>query len=212
MVDEFSSFARMPQLSLKNENLSEICRQAILLERNRQPDIQYDAVLSDQDVTLYCDHRQVSRALTNLLKNAAESITSRRKGEGRAGEEGGVEVKTGGKIRIVIRDERNENKDGAKNAVTVIIEDNGRGLPRDHREDLTEPYVTTRTKGTGLGLAIVKKIMEDHNGHLLLEDGPDGGAAVSLVFPPMEENADKGGEGGEEDPMKVATSLLARGP
>ena len=214
MVDEFSSFARMPQLSLKNENLSEICRQAILLERNRQPDIQYDAVLSDQDVTLYCDHRQVSRALTNLLKNAAESITSRRNGEGTAGEDEGVEVKTRGKIRIVIRDERNENKDGAKNAVTVIIEDNGRGLPRDHREDLTEPYVTTRTKGTGLGLAIVKKIMEDHNGHLLLEDGPDGGAAVSLVSLPIEETADKnaGGEDGEEDPIKVATSLLAREP
>ncbi len=56
--------------------------------------------------------------------------------------------------------------------------------------------------------------MEDHNGHLLLEDGPDGGASVSLVFPPMEETTEKdtGGEGGEEDPMKVATSLLARGP
>ena len=183
MADEFSSFARMPQLSLKNENLSEICRQAISLERNRQPDIEYDAVLQDQDVTLYCDHRQVSRALTNLLKNAAEAITARQEGEGADSDQG--------KIGIVIRDERNENKDGEKNAVTVIIEDNGRGLPKGQRENLTEPYVTTRTKGTGLGLAIVKKIMEDHNGHLLLEDGPDGGAVVSLVFLPMEETAAK---------------------
>ena len=75
MVDEFSSFARMPQLSLSDENLSEICRQAISLEHNRHPDIDYDVNLPDQDIRLYCDHRQVSRALTNLLKNAAEAVT-----------------------------------------------------------------------------------------------------------------------------------------
>jgi two-component system nitrogen regulation sensor histidine kinase NtrY len=66
--------------------------------------------------------------------------------------------------------------------VFVDIEDNGRGLPRENRDRLTEPYVTTRAKGTGLGLAIVKKIMEDHNGDLFLEDRDGGGARVSLVF------------------------------
>ena len=67
-----------------------------------------------------------------------------------------------------------------------------------------------RTKGTGLGLAIVKKIMEDHNGHLLLEDRDGGGARVSLVFYPMEQPAGTGPDGEEEDrdPMKVATSLM----
>jgi len=209
MVDEFSSFARMPQLSLKDENLSEICRQAISLERNRHPDIEYDADLPDEDITLYCDHRQVSRALTNLLKNAAESITGHRGNSAHA--------RAKGKIRISISDDRDQAKGGKgkgrPEAVTIIIEDNGLGLPKEHRENLTEPYVTTRTKGTGLGLAIVKKIMEDHNGHLLLEDGKKGGAVVSLVFPPMEKAADNNadGEGGEEDPMKVATGLLARG-
>ena len=52
----------------------------------------------------------------------------------------------------------------------MIVEDNGKGLPQQGRERLTEPYVTTRAKGTGLGLAIVKKIMEDHGGELVLED------------------------------------------
>ena len=66
--------------------------------------------------------------------------------------------------------------------VYVDIEDNGRGLPEENRDRLTEPYVTTRAKGTGLGLAIVKKIMEDHNGDLLIEDRDGGGARVSLVF------------------------------
>ena len=67
--------------------------------------------------------------------------------------------------------------------VAVAVDDNGRGLPAQQRERLTEPYVTTRTKGTGLGLAIVKKIMEDHHGNLLLDDRPGGGASVRLVFP-----------------------------
>ena len=64
----------------------------------------------------------------------------------------------------------------------MIVEDNGKGLPYQGRERLTEPYVTTRAKGTGLGLAIVKKIMEDHRGELVLEDGEPEGARVRLVF------------------------------
>jgi K+-sensing histidine kinase KdpD len=50
---------------------------------------------------------------------------------------------------------------------SIVVEDNGRGLPKEGRERLTEPYMTTRSKGTGLGLAIVKKIMEDHGGFLV---------------------------------------------
>ena len=64
----------------------------------------------------------------------------------------------------------------------VTVEDNGKGLPKRGRERLTEPYVTTHSKGTGLGLAIVKKIMEDHQGELLLEDAEAGGARVKLIF------------------------------
>jgi two-component system nitrogen regulation sensor histidine kinase NtrY len=67
--------------------------------------------------------------------------------------------------------------------VTLSVEDNGKGLPVEERNTLTEPYVTTRKKGTGLGLAIVKKIMEDHNGSLVLEDGHGGGAVVKLIWP-----------------------------
>ena len=64
----------------------------------------------------------------------------------------------------------------------IVVEDNGKGLPVEGRERLTEPYMTTRSKGTGLGLAIVKKIMEDHGGRLTLEDREGGGARISLVF------------------------------
>src|SRR5207302_11492664 len=70
----------------------------------------------------------------------------------------------------------------AEGQVAVVVEDNGKGLPQQDRQRLTEPYVTTRSKGTGLGLAIVKKIMEDHQGELVLEDRESGGARAKLVF------------------------------
>jgi len=65
----------------------------------------------------------------------------------------------------------------------VAVGDNGKGLPKENRDRLTEPYVTTRAKGTGLGLAIVKKIMEDHGGAVILADREGGGAVVTLQFP-----------------------------
>ncbi len=167
MVDEFSSFARMPQPSLKPENLSEICRQAMFLERARHPGIEYTLDLPPTDVPLFCDVRQISRAIVNVLKNGAEAAEA---AEGSAQRKGWVRLKlTPG--------------DAARGLATVVtIEDNGIGLPAEYRDRLTEPYVTTRTKGTGLGLAIVKKVMEDHNGEIVLDDREGGGARVSLMF------------------------------
>ena len=169
MVDEFSTFARMPQPSLKPENLSEICRQAIFLERARHPTIDYILELPPADVPLFCDVRQVSRAIVNVLKNGAEAVEAAR-------EKNGEEYK--GWVRLKLTP-----GDPARGLATVVaVEDNGIGLPADQRDRLTEPYVTTRTKGTGLGLAIVRKIMEDHNGEILLDDREGGGARISLVF------------------------------
>ena len=66
----------------------------------------------------------------------------------------------------------------------IDVVDNGIGFPRDNRQRLLEPYVTTRAEGTGLGLPIVAKILEDHGGGIDLLDGPDGrGARVALYFP-----------------------------
>ena len=114
-----------------------------------------------------CDSRQVSQALINILKNAAEAVESRN---------GSNAVLSPGWIGVTVRG----NIDDVQRLVYVEVEDNGRGLPQENRDRLTEPYVTTRTKGTGLGLAIVK-IMEDHNGDLSIEDRDGGGARVSLI-------------------------------
>src|SRR5690606_40312778 len=86
----------------------------------------------------------------------------------------------GGAIRI-----RARRLDGQ---ICVDVIDNGKGLPRENRQRLLEPYMTTREKGTGLGLAIVKKIVEDHGGRLELHDAPKSffggqGALIRMVFP-----------------------------
>jgi two-component system nitrogen regulation sensor histidine kinase NtrY len=168
MVDEFSSFARMPAPVFRPVNLGELVRQAAFLQRTATPDIEVAVDLPAVPLRLACDGRLVSQAIVNLLKNAAESIQGR---------EGDV-VPPG---RIVLRGQAREA------TIVLAVEDNGRGLPHEGRERLTEPYVTTRAKGTGLGLAIVRKIMEDHKGELVLEDRVGGGARVSLVFTDSEQ-------------------------
>jgi two-component system nitrogen regulation sensor histidine kinase NtrY len=167
MVDEFSSFARMPRPTLHQEDAKELCQQALFLQRSGNADIRYRANLPDRAVPLYCDRRQVAQVLTNILKNAGEAI------EGREGA-GGAALPPGEIVLSLVDDGK---------TVRIVVEDNGKGLPQDGRERLTEPYMTTRSKGTGLGLAIVKKIMEDHGGWLALDDREGGGARISLVFP-----------------------------
>jgi two-component system nitrogen regulation sensor histidine kinase NtrY len=169
MVDEFSSFARMPAPSIKDENLVEIVRQAVFLQRAAAPEIRFDTDIPAA-MRLACDARLVSQALVNLLKNAVESIQGRE------------DAVPPGVIAVRLAD--------AGGQVLLSVEDNGRGLPKEGRERLTEPYVTTRIKGTGLGLAIVKKIMEDHGGELILEDRDGGGARVVLLFHRGEQRAD----------------------
>jgi two-component system nitrogen regulation sensor histidine kinase NtrY len=166
MVDEFSSFARMPRPTVKPEDAKQLCQQALFLQRQGNPDVRYVSTLPDRPVPLICDRRQVSQVLTNILKNSAEAIEGREAAPG--------QVLPPGEITLTLRD------DDA--TVRIIVDDNGKGLPKEGRERLTEPYMTTRSKGTGLGLAIVKKIMEDHGGYLSLDDREGGGARISLVF------------------------------
>lgn len=167
MVDEFSSFARMPAPQMKPEDLVDICRQALFLQKTGYPDVAFTTELPEGKVPLVCDGRLLGQALTNLLKNAVEAIQGRE----------GADLPSG-QIHLKLS--------AGPQAVVVEITDNGKGLPDENRDRLTEPYVTTRTKGTGLGLAIVKKIMEDHGGDLSLEDAPGGGARIGLTFHPTE--------------------------
>lgn len=207
MVDEFSSFARMPQPVMNRENVSEICRQTLFLERNRFPDIVFDLTSPPKDVYLRCDSRQVGRALANLLKNAAESVAERKAEKD--------QTLPKGRIQLGLLEENTD--DGRR--VVITVDDNGRGLPKENRERLTEPYVTSREKGTGLGLAIVKKIMEEHGGELGLLDSQWGGASVSLIFPLAVQSPDSDQSSASPvdpatasaNPTPMTTRILAHG-
>jgi two-component system, NtrC family, nitrogen regulation sensor histidine kinase NtrY len=165
MVDEFSAFARMPAPVLKPESLVEIVRQAVFLQRTAHPEIRFSTAFPRHPPIVSCDARVVGQAVINIVKNAIESIEARMVEDPQS---------VPGHIRVTVAD--------AAGRAEVIVEDNGTGLPRQGRDRLTDPYVTTRAKGSGLGLAIVKKIMEDHQGELLLEDGEPSGARVRMVF------------------------------
>lgn len=168
MVDEFSSFARMPKAVPEMNGLNDVVKDATVLQRVSSSDLDIRVQLPESEIAFPFDRRLVTQAVTNLVKNAREAIEGR--GAGKGLPRGEILVQT-----TIEHD-----------CPLVRVTDNGVGLPKENRQRLTEPYMTTREKGTGLGLAIVKRIMEEHGGRLTLEDAPGGqGARVSLIFQPL---------------------------
>jgi len=168
MVDEFSRFARMPKPVMTSEDVADTARQVVFLQRVGSPDIDIEIETEHEKMPAKFDRRLISQGLTNIVKNATEAI-------------GAVPPDELGKgrIRVSVR------REGSDIVIDVI--DNGTGLPKENRNRLLEPYVTTREKGTGLGLAIVGRILEEHGGQMELFDAPEvatggRGAWVRLRF------------------------------
>ncbi len=166
IVDEFSAFARMPKPSFHEEDLTDIVRQAMLMQDVAHHDIVFEYSGPEGPAKLMCDRRQIAQALTNILKNAGEAIE--RKMEIEADDSD---------YRGKVETELNVSGD----LVLLSVKDNGIGLPKE-RERIVEPYMTTREQGTGLGLAIVKKIVEEHFGEISFADNAGGGTIVTLSF------------------------------
>ena len=166
MVDEFSSFARMPKPVFREENFFDLVRQAIFLQEVAHPSIRFATEGAHEGSELFCDRRQIGQAVTNILKNAVEAIEARQQDD--QGYQGVVTA-------TVSRQEP---------YLVLTLDDNGIGLPAD-RDRIVEPYMTTREKGTGLGLAIVKKIVEEHYGELGFESNEQGGTRVIIKMDTM---------------------------
>ena len=172
MVNEFSSFARMPEPVMKKNNLTRHLLDLVIMQREAHPDIEIEIKKTfEGDAHILCDMQQIRQVFTNIIQNAIDSIQS-----------SGPEK---GKLLVLIA-----QKPGK---LYLVFSDNGAGLPQNEQiERLTEPYVTHKEKGTGLGLAIVKKIMDDHDGDLIIgaeseakafkEWQHSGGATIALVF------------------------------
>ena len=174
LVDEFSSFARMPKAELADIDLREPVRDAVTLHQMASTGVEVALDTPKERFEISADRGLLGQAMTNLVKNAIESVQSfAESAEKPAGYKGRVEVRV--------------RRDGASAIIEVI--DNGLGLPKQGRARLLEPYVTTKGhKGTGLGLAIVQKIVEQHGGNLSLEDAPMApgrtrGALLRITLP-----------------------------
>lgn len=179
MVDEFSSFARLPKPVFRGEDPVDLARQALFLQEVSRPDINFGFSSSGDVGIIACDRHQFGQAMTNVLKNAVEAIEARQKA-GDAAYRGSIML----------------SLTGSPEDVVVTVADNGIGLPQD-RDRIVEPYVTTREKGTGLGLAIVKKIVEEHGGDMTFAPGDSEGTVVSMRFARDPLSGERGSEAAE---------------
>ncbi len=159
LIDEFSSFARMPEPEIKLDNLSKCLNESYLLFSNSHKNIKFNINKEKQDIYFQFDKFQLSQCFNNLIKNAVEA----------------VEKIPNPSIFI--------NLITKNNIILIEIVDNGIGISQEKINKIFEPYFTTKNKGTGLGLSIVKKIVEDHNGKIRIEKNKEmAGTTSSIKF------------------------------
>lgn len=167
MVNEFSAFARMPAPNFEPTNVGQLIEDVLFAQGVAFPEIDFTLIDDTRgQVNAMCDARLINQALTNIYKNAGESISRRLDNIG-ADHSGGA---------ITTKISENESY------IDIRIIDNGAGWPFPDKERLLEPYVTTRDNGTGLGLAIVMRIADDHGGALTLHEREDGTTGASINF------------------------------
>jgi two-component system nitrogen regulation sensor histidine kinase NtrY len=159
LVNEFSSFARMPATNPTPNNLNDIISEALVLFQGGHKEIDF-AFHSDPRLPPFrLDRDQIKRAVINMLDNAVAAI------EG----EGAIEIETA--------------YNPALQMATVMIADTGCGIPAEDKPRLFEPYFSTKKSGTGLGLAIVASIVSDHNGYIRVKDNYPSGSRFIVELP-----------------------------
>ncbi len=163
LVDEFSSFARMPDAEIKLDNLSRCLDDSFQLYNNSRKDIKFIFNKPENDIYYQFDNLQLSRCFNNLIKNAIEAVE---------------------KIPNPVVEVKLYNNN---NNINIEIKDNGIGIDSKMLSKIFEPYFTTKSKGTGLGLSIVKRIVEDHGGKIKIEKNKNMAGTTSLII--FENNA-----------------------
>lgn len=164
LVSRFLDFARPLQLEHRPCNLPDILERAIKTVdaawHGPPVTIQRDCETAVPPVAL--DEDFAEQVFVNLIQNAYDAMSDQ----------------GGGVLRIgIVSSERN----GAR-GVEVRITDSGPGVPAELRDQIFNPFVTTKKSGVGLGLSIVAKIVDEHRGSIELADG-NGGASFTIFFP-----------------------------
>lgn len=165
MLDNFSNYARTPEISLKPLQLNIVLHEVLDLYLSSGASIerrlQADLPIIEADIN------RLRQVFTNLIKNALEAQTDKPH------------------VCVLSRYESDEHLQ----FVEIRIRDNGPGIPATMLDQIFEPYVTTKIKGSGLGLAIVKKIVEEHGGVIWLENNQDTkGCTVYIRLPCLPPN------------------------
>jgi len=167
LVNEFSTFARMPAGAHTPQDLNRLVEEALVLFREGHREIEFvfdpEADLPELDV----DREGIKRAVVNLLDNAVAACTARRA------------VMPSEPSRVELRTTHDTNLGVAR----LEIADNGAGMSPEVKARLFEPYFSTKPDGTGLGLAIVSAIVADHNGFIRVRDNLPRGSRFVMEFP-----------------------------
>jgi len=161
IVAEFSDFARMPKPEFSRIDLNDVIRGSLALYKDATPHV--EAKLDPKLPELDADKGQMNQVLLNLVENGRDALGTR---------EGG---------RVTVTTKFGE----APDRLTLIVEDNGPGVPPELKDKVFAPYFTTKHAkgGTGLGLAIVHRIVSDHGGRITISDAPGGGAKFTIELP-----------------------------
>jgi nitrogen fixation/metabolism regulation signal transduction histidine kinase len=157
MVDDFTQYAHASRMSARAVNLNELVREVLVLYESMG--VAIEPRLADNVPQIYADPSMLRQVLHNLFQNAIDALT-------------GVD-----NPRILVTTSQGTG------GVLLTVRDNGTGIAEGVMGRIFEPYVTTKPKGTGLGLAIVKKIVDEHQGRILVENVKPHGANVSIVLP-----------------------------
>jgi nitrogen fixation/metabolism regulation signal transduction histidine kinase len=161
LVDEFSTLARFPTAQPQSANINSIVESTLAMFNGRLDGIRVRTSLAADLPPVMADAEAMKRALANLVDNAAEAM------QGAIFQE--IEIST---VLVPSRD-----------AIEVTVADTGHGVTQELKERLFLPYFSTKKRGTGLGLAIVSRIVEDHRGHIRLEENKPVGAKFVIELP-----------------------------
>jgi two-component system nitrogen regulation sensor histidine kinase NtrY len=165
LVNEFSSFARMPAANPAPNPLNDIIREAMVLHEEGHKNIRFEFKPDDRIPVFNLDKEQIKRVMVNLLNNAVAAV------DAVAGKDGG------GQILI------ESQLDPLMNLARVEVADNGCGVPPEDKPFIFEPYFSTKPSGTGLGLAIVNTIISDHHGYIRVKDNLPRGSRFIIELP-----------------------------
>jgi nitrogen fixation/metabolism regulation signal transduction histidine kinase len=154
MVNEFTEYSRSPMLKRESVDLISLINEVIrLYEKN---DLEVSLSSRYKTFRFECDQTKLRQVIVNLIQNAYEAKKE--------------------KVKSTIDIKLSKNKE----YLQISFKDNGIGF--NSEIDPFEPYVTTKKTGTGLGLAVVKKIIEEHNGNIIIKNNERSGVTVKLQF------------------------------